>query len=137
MPLIPWQFVIYTTETDYAIKQQDLKGSIRQRSPQIYLASGELGSFKMFLEAFLLIPLNHLPLIVETGVWDETLDQMVEGEDASKAIFLVYSDCYWVTSFCTPSDIPVFGALLFSAATRPALGTLRRSDEIKVTEVKI
>lgn len=52
------------TETDYAIKQRDLKGSIRQRSLQIYLEFGELGSLKMFLAAFLLIPLNHLPLIV-------------------------------------------------------------------------
>lgn len=59
IPFIPWQFVIYTTETDYAIKQQDLKGSIRQRSLQIYLASGELGSLKTFLAAFSLIPLNH------------------------------------------------------------------------------
>lgn len=52
------------TETDYAIKQRDLKGSIRQRSLQIYLEFGELGSLKMFLAPFLLIPLNHLPLIV-------------------------------------------------------------------------
>lgn len=127
IPFIPWQV------TDYAIKEQDLKGGIRQRSLQIYLASGEHGSLKTFLAAFLLIPLNHLPLIVETWVWDETLDQILEGEVASKTIFcfslIVTESLHFV--------LTVFGALLFSVATRPTLGTLCRSDGIKVTEVKI
>lgn len=98
IPFIPWQLVLYMTEADYAIKQQDLKSSTRQRSLQIYFVSDELGSLKMFLAAVLLIPLNHLPLIVETGVWDETLCQMVEGEDASKTFLF-----FWISLIVTDS----------------------------------
>lgn len=63
--LFPWQLFIHTTETDSAIKMQDLKGSMCHRSPQIYWASDWASN--IFLAASRLIPVNHSPLLVKTG----------------------------------------------------------------------